>query len=583
MTSLDKISELLKMKCLKGSQITLLRYGYYNWNDELKKLEVNPEWHEPNFDAIKKIGVTGSHGKTSTCEYLYSYLRAKNKGCLLLCTNGIFVNDTTILKDKIDGNYEKTLTSDILYALCGLYDVEYIIIELIGELFLASETYLPIDITAFTMFDEEEIAHFGTVENYIECKNRALKCGQISLVSNKYSDTFYHTATFDLINNYKDFNKYQVENLSVAVAVLKQLNIYDETFEFPTLVRGRFDTFENGRIIIDTGWGGLNNLLPLYEGKKLKLLFVPILRPQAKLNENVLTYLNTVKDVMNNFEKIYFVIPKAAYQRLDIDLSRDYLLPLYLPENYTNVDYIFNYKEAFEKAYSELADDETLLILCRDNFRAFRDIVRGENISNLSPDQYHIGAELEFNCDNIDNLLKTFKENNIDYEWVDVRTPANEKLTLKTEKSVDGYEICFPPSYDKTELILSLMESQCYFTERCTLHIHVSNYNKINTNSLETIYNYYRENEGYIIQEIADKDLFLNLNFWSREINNNIDKYNIRKQNLNIFGAYRLHRTIEHRVYKATFNYEDFIWCINNTLNIIKTALNDNNENETTD
>ena len=71
---------------------------------------------------------------------------------------------------------------------------------------------------------------------------------------------------------------------------------------------------------------------------------------------------------------------------------------------------------------------------------------------------------------------------------MDIRTPANEKLTLKTEKSVDGYEICFPPSYDKTELILGLMESQCYFTERCTLHIHVSNYNKINTKLI----NYYR-------------------------------------------------------------------------------------------
>ena len=235
------------------------------------------------------------------------------------------------------------------------------------------------------------------------------------------------------------------------------------------------------------------------------------MRHQESFTPAVMVYLNNVKAALKTFEKIYFTVPKYCAQ--GIDLSKNYLFTTYLPENYKNVDYLFNFEEAFERAYNELAQDETLLIICRDNFRAFREIVQENKNKSLNNMQYNIGVELEFNCDNLEELFQIFIENNIDYEWSNsLRTNTVDKLVVKRETTVNGYEICFPPGYDKVELVLNLMKTKCYFTENCALHVHISNYNKINTESLNTICEYYKDNEGYIIQDLVDRDLFLNKN-----------------------------------------------------------------------
>ena len=310
---------------------------------------------------MKKIGITGSYGKTSVCEIIYQYLLKLGKTVVLYCTNGIFKNGKTINKNMLTTSLPKIIIEKFLEK----EDSEYAIIEIKGELFKTGK-YIDLDIIGITNFDKELVNNFdNNVVLYSNCKNKALHTGKISLVPENLKDEFYYTKTYKYLDTFKDWNKHQVENISLAIAILKELDLY-KLEVFPEIkIRGRYEKF--GNIIVDTGWCGFEHIYPMYKENKIKLIYVPIY--PENISPAVKIYRDTAKPYLSKCEKIY--VTSSTNER-----SFDYFRKNFLEENYENVEYIKEHKDCLEKALKELKDDELLFIMAREYFREFRSYLK---------------------------------------------------------------------------------------------------------------------------------------------------------------------------------------------------------------
>ena len=185
------------------------------------------------------------------------------------------------------------------------------------------------------------------------------------------------------------------------------------------------------------------------------------------------------------------------------------------------------------------------------------------------------GIEIEF-CikdDELLLLLNDFKETykNSFVFSLEHTTSSLDKIIIKTEPTVKGgLEINIPPNFtNDLENICSLINKyNVYYTNNCALHIHIDATN-INLNRL---INYYSNNEQDILnyaieQELTDK-YHIALN---RSINEDRIQ-NCKFIHMNIYHAFINHRTVEHRIYKATTDYNKIKQCIDQTINIIKQA-----------
>lgn len=182
------------------------------------------------------------------------------------------------------------------------------------------------------------------------------------------------------------------------------------------------------------------------------------------------------------------------------------------------------------------------------------------------------GLEIEFILKK-EKLFKALQENNIPYVYYDrMKTPRNEVLVIKPEKTLkheDGIEINFPPSdnYVLIEQVLKILNKlDVQFTDNCALHVHVG----VNKEDVVPIAKYYIKHQEEIINEAGPLYTKLNKMTAERCITLPVDKF----FNLNINSAFRLHGTVEHRIYKATLNLEEVKFCISQTLDIINKALN---------
>ena len=143
-------------------------------NDELVP---NPDYRKGSWKTdMIKLGVTGSYGKTSTCEMLYQYLLASGKSVMMISTNGVFRNNVTARKNFFATSYDKDSLEKILEKYYHFYNIDYAVIEIKGELFRQDEDYIDFDIVGMTNFDPELINNFNdSVELYKRCKNKL--CG----------------------------------------------------------------------------------------------------------------------------------------------------------------------------------------------------------------------------------------------------------------------------------------------------------------------------------------------------------------------------------------------------------------------
>lgn len=177
-----------------------------------------------------------------------------------------------------------------------------------------------------------------------------------------------------------------------------------------------------------------------------------------------------------------------------------------------------------------------------------------------------VGIEIEFIPYDYYKLIDILKSYNCVISF-DARYTNSEELILKPECTVKGCELNIPPNFDKLKELCKDLQPLVHFNDRCAMHIHVSSIG-IDLNKLNE---YYINNEASIIKEADYR--YVDLNF------SNAMKGIGRRRNMNIFASDMKHKTIEHRIYKATFNHDDIMFAVEQTLNIIENSQKDKEEN----
>ena len=85
------------------------------------------------------------------------------------------------------------------------------------------------------------------------------------------------------------------------------------------------------------------------------------------------------------------------------------------------------------------------------------------------------------------------------------------------------------------------------------MHIHVS-LESMTFNDSTKIFNYYLLHQDEIIDQARKLDLYVDLNKYVTETNRSL-----RRTNLNTVAAFLKHKTIEHRIYKSTIDFDKII------------------------
>ena len=175
-------------------------------------------------------------------------------------------------------------------------------------------------------------------------------------------------------------------------------------------------------------------------------------------------------------------------------------------------------------------------------------------------EEIKVGIEIEFLLSDYYKLFKLLIENNIYFKFCPQQFQGStEEICIKPEFTVrGGIEITLPPTctFQQLQLICNICKNAT-FTEKCAMHIHfVPKYES------ESYYKYYCKNEQDIINAAKAQGLYLNLN------KSVVDASTARNSNLNIYRSMERHGTIEHRIYKATFDYDKILWAINQTKQI---------------
>jgi RHS repeat-associated protein len=87
---------------------------------------------------MQLIGITGTSGKTTTCEIVYQYLNFIGKKASLYCSTGLFINNKTRIKNFFRGTLDKEALEDYL-AEDEKEEIEYAVIEINAESVLRAE------------------------------------------------------------------------------------------------------------------------------------------------------------------------------------------------------------------------------------------------------------------------------------------------------------------------------------------------------------------------------------------------------------------------------------------------------------
>ena len=181
------------------------------------------------------------------------------------------------------------------------------------------------------------------------------------------------------------------------------------------------------------------------------------------------------------------------------------------------------------------------------------------------------GIEIEFLSSDYTDIFTALVSNNIDFKISgNPKESDTTKIIIKPELSVKGFEINIPPNTSEQTLstICSIFSTRTTFSEKCAMHIHT---HVEDITDVGAIFNYYKLHERSIINAAKAADVYVNLN------DSNNSQYGVESTfvNMNCYKAFEKHHTVEHRIYKATFDYNKILWALNQTQNIISSALQD--------
>jgi len=216
-----------------------------------------------------------------------------------------------------------------------------------------------------------------------------------------------------------------------------------------------------------------------------------------------------------------------------------------------------------------------------------------EFIQNFFTEQVY-GVEIEFSCKEIYNLYLALNKAGIKYVISNKAHEADyENIVIKPEISVKhGYEINFPPAYSRISDVLSIISQYVKITKNCALHVHISD-PRLHIDILPTFTEKYKQYELTNIALLKEHNLYhiySSIDLTADELKsieqeslvtnyNNIESlFDRRRLTLNVFKAFKRHRTVEFRLYKSTLDYTELMFCVNNAIEIVNNCLADINK-----
>jgi len=364
---------------------------------------------------MKLIGITGSSGKTSVAEIVYQYLLYRGYNASLYCSNGMFCNGLTRVKDF----FQTTLYGKELLEFLEedkKNEVEYAIIEITAESVNRNDSVhlLPYDVVALTNFFSGLHNHFEGENHYFNCKKTILSSQKTKNILIRYEDPNYSMfSDLDHITyGYSDEADYQMvvvnntinglklyydkewfttnlitgyhgRNMACALAILSVLEIMDihefKEFAKNIFIRGRFEKFtiKDKTVIIDTGFVGTGLLLSGLEqtigNKNYKTIFSNV--HYSDVNDWVINARKNVGKYLKESKFIYLTNPTNEKDEEEI-----FLRDVIADNNFTRYKYIPSIKDACLYALNELDNNETLVIICRNHYREYRKVL--ENLKS---------------------------------------------------------------------------------------------------------------------------------------------------------------------------------------------------------
>lgn len=405
----------------------------YVYNEILNKFYNYP------LNKINLIGVTGTDGKTTTCEILYQLLNMQTKSAYI-GTNGIRCPGFAMENDFT------TPMPDVLFESLDNFvkkDAKYLAMEASSErLFTKKLSGINFDLSIFTNLTPDHLETHKTMENYALAKsmlfNQTKKDGlSIINIDDKYKDYFLKAANGKIITYSIDNMEADIYATNVNVKHNKlsfNINgIYGE-HEIETNLSGKFNVYNLLASIVTLKHYGFEIDTIINNIKRIK----PIDARQSEIdlgqNFNVIVDYahtkNAVENLVNyvkSFSKRIIIVTGAAGSR---DEQRHLKVAKFCEENsdytfYTiedprnenpetllksmvrnienkNYDLIIDRNEAIKKALYFAKEGDTVLILGKglENYQK----VNGTHKDRINDYDYASGIVKQLKKNNVKNI-----------------------------------------------------------------------------------------------------------------------------------------------------------------------------------
>ncbi len=362
---------------VKDTKEYLKEYLENNYYDEIKKL--------------KLIGMTGTNGKTTTCNLIFQALNKVGIKCAYIGTLGFFIgNEKRVLSNTTPNLYE-------LYELlleCVNKGIEYVVMEVSSQgISMGRVDTLIFDYVIFSNLTQDHLDYHKTIDAYVKEKQKLfyMTNNSIAIVNSddSYKDYFLldnntnitygksssdykisdiistlKGSTFKL--NWEEYftkliGEYNIYNISIVIILLKLLNIENINNIIKELSSpdGRMDIIEynDNTIIVDYAHTPdavekiISNVSKLSHNKLITMIGCGGNRDKTKrsIMGDISTKLSDY--VIFTSDNPRFEKPKAILKDITCKLDKK------------NYKIIVNRKKAIRKSIQMLSKNDILLLL----------------------------------------------------------------------------------------------------------------------------------------------------------------------------------------------------------------------------
>ena len=296
------------------------------------------------------IGITGSNGKTTVKDILYSVLVDKGEKVY-----------------KTQGNYNNHI--GMPYTILSAKDEDkYLLLEMgmsaLGEIDLLASIAKP-DYSIITNIGQSHLEYLKTEENVFKAKSEIIKHTKKIVFVNgedKYLSTLSGENIFKVIKEYTKtnlFGEHNQVNISIVKSLLEKIGFKDLNFENIRLTSGRYQEIEGKYRYINDAYNAsplsMSASILTFSGMYNEDYKIIVLGDMLELGDNEVKF----------HENISYDLDKAKYDRLYLYGTRmKYLYKKLKDLEYVNV-YWFEDKEEIKKDINNIKVNKKITILLK--------------------------------------------------------------------------------------------------------------------------------------------------------------------------------------------------------------------------